>query len=77
MDLEKQYKKETGEDATYRMKSSDYHTLKYVKWQVNKIESLKARIEELEKDKPLEVCKCGDIKDVIYCSKCKKVWQVY
>jgi len=29
---EKQYETETGEKATYRKGSSDYHTLRYVKW---------------------------------------------
>lgn len=32
MNLREVYKKETGEDALYRMKSSDYHTLRYVNW---------------------------------------------
>jgi len=24
-----------------------------------------------------DVCKCGEAKDIIYCGKCNKVWQVY
>ena len=29
---EKKYKAETGDNPTYRKGSSDYHTLKYVRW---------------------------------------------
>ena len=24
-----------------------------------------------------DVCECGEVKDIIYCGKCEKVWQVY
>ena len=30
--LHDRYEKETGEKPTYRKDSSDYHTLRYVKW---------------------------------------------
>ena len=32
MKLTEIYESETGEKATYRMNSSDYHTLRYVRW---------------------------------------------
>jgi hypothetical protein len=41
VNLEELYRKETGENPTYRKDSSDYHTLKYVTW-------LEAKVKELE-----------------------------
>ena len=40
MNLTEVYEKETGQAALYRMKSSDYHTLRYVRW-------LEAKLREL------------------------------
>ena len=37
--LTEQFFAETGDKAMYRMKSSDYHTLRYVKWLEAKVES--------------------------------------
>uniref|UniRef100_A0A6M3LH29 Uncharacterized protein n=1 Tax=viral metagenome TaxID=1070528 RepID=A0A6M3LH29_9ZZZZ len=39
------YEKETGQKAMYRMESSYYHTLRYVRW-------LEAKLESLEKPEP-------------------------
>jgi len=36
MKLTELYKSETGEKAIYRKDSSDYHTLKYVRWLENR-----------------------------------------
>lgn len=35
MGIQKRYELETGQKATYRKGSSDYHTLKYVRWLEN------------------------------------------
>jgi len=40
--LTEQFFAETGDKAMYRMKSSDYHTLRYVKWLEAKVEKLTA-----------------------------------
>lgn len=45
MTLVEQYEKETGKKAIYRVNSSDYHTLRYVKWLENKIEQSRAKLE--------------------------------
>ena len=37
--LTEQFFAETGDKAMYRMKSSDYHTLRYVKWLEAKVEN--------------------------------------
>ena len=37
--LTEQFFAETGDKAMYRMKSSDYHTLRYVKWLEAKAEN--------------------------------------
>lgn len=57
MNLQNEYEKETKEDATYRMRSSDYHTLRYVTWIEEKYKDLKEinkqqkeMIKGLEKD---------------------------
>ena len=58
--LIKEYEKETGEKALYRRKSSDYHTLKYVKWLENKIIELEdciAPLFEMKGDKTYEIRK--------------------
>ena len=37
MTPQQEYEKQTGEKALYRMKSSDYHTLRYVTWLESKL----------------------------------------
>ena len=37
MTPQQEYEKQTGEKAMYRIESSDYHTLKYVKWLESKL----------------------------------------
>lgn len=45
---EKQYKAETGKDALYRVNSSDYHTLHYVKWLQAENKELRGALEDAE-----------------------------
>ena len=45
MELEKLYELETGEKALYRKGSSDYHTLRYVRW-------LESRYDDLSQNLP-------------------------
>jgi len=46
---EKEYESETGEKALYRKGSSDYHTLRYVKWLQAKSEQQADEIAKLKK----------------------------
>ena len=43
VDLYNSYEKETGQRAMYRRGSSDYHTLRYVRWIENRL------LEEIKK----------------------------
>ena len=51
--LTEQYKFETGDKAMYRMKSSDYHTLRYVKWLEDKVEKFTSTNNARD-----EICSC-------------------
>jgi chromosome segregation ATPase len=46
IDMEKQYEKETGEKALYRMGCSDYHTLRYVSWLEAETRKAKSELKE-------------------------------
>ena len=46
MDIQKRYESETGEAAIYRKGSSDYHTLRYVKWLAKKAGKQRQLIEQ-------------------------------
>ena len=52
----KQYEAETGEKALYRKGSSDYHTLRYVRWLQAENEKLKELLEKILKR---EACTCN------------------
>jgi len=81
---EEAYNNATGESATYRKGSSDYHTLRFVKWLVSQLEfirgeytevsversNLQAEVERLrEMLKDNEICpRCGD--DLYECCEC-------
>jgi len=52
MKLCEQYEAETGEKATYRMRASDYHTLRYVRWLEKQIDTLKKEVAELKLKTP-------------------------
>lgn len=47
MDYREEYERKTGEKAIYRKDSSDYHTLKYVKFLEQKLQEKNKVIEEL------------------------------
>lgn len=47
MSYREDFEKETGEKATYRMHSSDYHTLKYVEYLENRLKDAEEKIQQL------------------------------
>jgi hypothetical protein len=61
MKLIKLYEEETGKKAIYRMRSSVYHTLKYVTWLENKL------IEEVAPRKSGDISNLGF---VFHCGNC-------
>ncbi len=63
-----QYEAETGEKALYRKGSSDYHTLRYVKWLQARIAELEAENKELKLKHTVEICYA--------CSKFREVPQI-
>ena len=47
---EEAFKTETGMDATYKIKSSVYHSLVFCKWQASKIATLQTENERLKNE---------------------------
>jgi predicted nucleic acid-binding Zn-ribbon protein len=45
-EIEELYLKETGDKATYRKDSSDYHTLKYVDWLERRFTALEEKVRD-------------------------------
>jgi len=63
MKLTELYESETGEKATYRKGSSDYHTLRYVRWLENRVNNIERHLsgECSGPDNSLSPCyKCHD-----------------
>lgn len=61
-----EYENETGEKATYRKDSSDFHTLRYVNWLENKLKDDRAMLEEVvEIMQSAEVFRNHKIKDFL------------
>ena len=68
-----EYKKETGEKATYRKDSSDYHTLRYIVWVHNKLAAIekefkacKELIEKINNLTTLDMDTTSDGYDIDY-----------
>jgi len=55
---QEQYEKETGKKALYRIRSSDYHTLKYVTWLEARNCALLEEVKELQ-DLAIWMTGCG------------------
>jgi hypothetical protein len=51
MDAQERYETETGEKALYRMNSSDYHTLRYVRWLEAELAHLGGVLDEIHEGK--------------------------
>ena len=63
MKLTKIYETETGQKAMYRKGSSDYHTLKYVRW-------LEAWLEDIRNPSPQEANNTDGYYPYGQCAEC-------
>jgi hypothetical protein len=63
---EEAFKTETGMDATYKIKSSVYHSLVFCKWQASKIATLQAENERLKNNLAFSVEYRGKLEKALF-----------
>lgn len=76
-EIVRRYEEENSQKALYRMKSSDYHTLRYVQWLEAENQRLREALDTLIND---VTCLCSEGPDVmrprdIYDALIKDAWK--